>query len=451
MDFDLNLDSGGDASANESSASSEIVSEGVEVGAGLDTTSTDSGADAPAEPLTTQQTDEPDEVKADEAEPTEEELEAAANEPAAPKWYRQGLERFKSRATAAETRATELEAQYKDKEVLPQPDIERLRAAEDLRFKLQSITATPEELIETIKAENPRAFPDLQNHLVWNALEKPDGTPDFDNLQFIVDKFMGGPGVSAKDFLAAGQALKAGTITSDQLHEFNTVEEYESFQRAQEREKSLEARQTALDNNAKYQETQIRTGELTQAVNQLQTQINSSIAPLMDKFKLAPVPNEPKVAVDYKAKINQRIAAVVNSAPEQIREIGEIRKAVELLGKPTGSDAQAAVTEIKSFLASPSFQQNTAKGISTLMTKIEGIVSEEAYHYKLLMLGLEQENSKAKTARPIVGAANQGANLPKLTEADLAKLSAAERREHSALQLTEELRSQKYGASRTGQ
>lgn len=453
MDLSLNLDTGGDATDDVSSAPSEVESEGADTGAALDTTSTDSGADAPAD-VSLSTTDEKPEVI-----PTEEELLASANDPNTPQWAREKIKQamgyagsLKSKVTAAEERATQLAAQYEGKEILPQTDIDRYKEAEDLRFRLQSITAQPKDIVEILKTENARMFPKVQQHLVWDALENPDGTPDLDNLQFIVDRFAGEKGVvKAQDVLHAVQALKAGTITSEQFHEFGSVEEYDSFQRAQAREKELDARMQDVNKSVEYRERQIRETEVKKLVGSLQSQMDQGITPVMEQFKLMPVPGEPKVAADYKAKINARIAAVISSAPKQIRALGELAKAVELLSQPQGSDAEKAAAEIESFMQSPLFKQYAAKGISTLLSKIEKVAAEEAYHYKLMMLGLEQENSKAKTARPNVGSPNQGSNMPKLTAEDLAKLSAAERSDHAALALTEQLRQSRYGVSRMGQ
>lgn len=447
------IDAGGDASADASPAEEtpqgEVVSEGGEQAA-TDTQAA-SGTDAPTDAsLTTQQ-------ESKEAEPTEEELLAFANDPTTPQFAREKIKqtmsyagRLKAERVAAQEEAAALKTQYEGKEILAAPDIERYKASEDRLFKLQSITATPEELIQEFKSLNERAFPQVQSTLVWDALSMPDGTPDFENLQAVVDKFAGGPGVKAQDVLSAVQALKAGTLTPDELHQFSTVEEYEAFQRVRAREKELEAKDAASDANIRFHEEQIRTNAVDKMISTFQAPVHSSIGTLKEKFKLNTVPGEPKASTDFKEDVDNRIRAILQGASTSIREIGEVDKVVAMLKKATGVGGQKASAEIEQFMASPTFQQLSAKGVSSLNSQIEGVIVKAAYQHKLMMLGLEVENSKIKSARPIIGAANQG-TLPKLTEADIAKMSAADRQDHAAMALTEQLRNERYGVSRLGQ
>lgn len=446
------VDAGGDASADASPAEETPQGEGVSEGGEQAATDIQaaSGTDVPTDAsLTTQQ-------ESKEAEPTEEELLAFANDPTTPQFAREKIKqtmsyagRLKAERVAAQEEATALKTQYEGKEILAAPDIERYKASEDRLFKLQSITATPEELIQEFKSLNERAFPQVQSTLVWDALSMPDGTPDFENLQAVVDKFLG-PGVKAEHILEAGKALKAGTLTPDELHQFSTVEEYEAFQRVQAREKELEAKDAASDANIRFHEEQIRTNAVDKMVSTFQAPVHSNIGTLKEKFKLNTVPGEPKASTDFKEDVDNRIRAILQGASTSIREIGEVDKVVALLKKATGVGGQKASAEIEQFMASPAFQQLSAKGVSSLNSQIEGVIAKAAYQHKLMMLGIEVENSKIKSARPIIGAANQG-TLSKLTEADIAKMSAADRQDHAALNLTEQLRNERYGVSRLGQ
>jgi hypothetical protein len=472
MSFELNLGAGGDAAvdapaATEAPASSETVSGGSDTPIATPI-STDSGATPPADQsLTTEPTvnsEPPPAAEPAPASPEDEEaaLQAAANDPNTPQWAREQIKkamgyagRLKEAKSQAEMQATELRSQYEGKEVLPPDELTRMRANDEKLLAMSSITSKPEDIISTMRELNPRAYPEVQNKLVWDALTKPDGTPNYDNLQTLVDSFAGEAGkVSAKDVIQAITALKTGALNREDIHNFGTTEEFEAWQRQQASEAEWNAKNAQITETAKYQEQQIRQQELGGAISQVQQQLDTQISGLLDKFKLGSVPNEPKVAADYKARVNELIKQAVVNAPREIREFSELTKALEIIGKPGEKpvDAQSAIAEVKSFLNSPSYQQIVAKGLSTLMTNIERTVAQEARFYALMNKGYELEASQAQNARPVLGQPNQATTgLPNLTEADLARMSAAERRDYSARQLTEGLRQLQNGqVSRMG-
>jgi hypothetical protein len=462
--FDLtNPDAGGGAAPEPSTApTSEAPSTEGQQPSSPETT--DSGATPPADPslITKPEGQDPDpNAPPAEPEPTEEETEAALKatlaDPNAPKWYRDKLEqalgysaKLKADKLAAEEKATTLATQYEGKEVLAQPDIERMKAAENEVMELSSLAATPEQLDAKLKTLNPRAYPALRNHLVWSALEKPDGSPDFDNLQAVIDKFAGEPGkVRAQDALMAIEALKSGLIEPADLMEGNSPEDFAANQRRVESQRQIDNQAARLKADRDFTETQIRKGELDRVTGEIAVGLDGMISPLLDRFKLTPLEGEPKAAGDYKGRVNSEIRDIIGKATTDIPAFAEIGKAIKILGEATGADAQTASAEIQAFKGSPQYQQLLGRGMSELSARIEQTVTQNAYFYKLMMMGLEVENSKPNGARSVLGAPNQAGGLPKLTEEDLAKLSGREREDAAALRLTQFLRD-KDGPSRLG-
>ena len=432
----FDMGDGGNATADTPSTPDTSADVSVDAGAdvpAIDTPSLDSGAlqDAPADTsLTTQ-------LETQETPQTEEDALAealkAAEDPLAPKWFREQLQRtngYVEKLKSEKTAAEQLAAQFQGKATFDPAEIERMRGAEERIFALRSISATPEQIEQTIAELNPRQFNAFRQQTVWNALANPDGTPNLDNLQAVVDRFSGEPGkVGAKDVLQAIDAFKNGSLSKDDLHNFATQEEYEAYQRTQAYEQSIKARETEIAETQRYQETQVRTGEISRAAENLQSQVYGRIQPLVERFKLTPQPNEPKIATDYKNRVNERIAQIVNQSTATIPAFGEVSKAFEILGKAGEKpiDAQSAVTEIQQFLSGAGYQTTVNKGLSELTAQIEKAVAEEASIFSLLMEGYAARQAKAGNARPVVGAPNQSAGLPKLTPEQLARMSAADR------------------------
>lgn len=467
MSFDLNLGAGGDATADAPAVSEPTADVAASTGVEAPIPPTiDSGVDAPADPSLTTELTEADPNAPPLEPPAEDEeaaLLAAANDPNTPQWARDKIKqamgyagKLKAEKATFETQANELRTQYEGKEVVAPDELQWMRTNDEKVRALQSVAAKPEDIVNQLKELNPRAYPEVQNHLVWNAVTDPDGTPNYANLQVLIDNFAGEAGkVDAKDVLQAINGLKSGAITPDSFHQFDSAEQYESWQRTQAHERTLAERETQINENARFQEQQIRQGELSGALSQVQQQLDTQIGTLLDKFKLNAQPNEPQVVSDYKSIVNERIKQIVSTAPSQIPAFGELMKAVEILGKPGDKavDAQTAVAEVRAFINSPSYQQSVGKGLSELRNKIEQEVSRSARFYALMAKGLEIENTQGQQARPILGQANQAtAGLPTMTEADLARLSARERNTYVNQTTTERLNQLLNGeASRLGQ
>jgi hypothetical protein len=401
------------------------------------------------------------EEKTEEELSEEEELARYAADPSTPAFARKQIERamqlagrHKADLADRDLRLNELETKFQSfdgKEVLPAGDIERMKQAEEKIFALQAFSATPDDIDRVIQEINPDLHKDYQSNLVLKALEKSDGTPDFDNIQVVIDRWMGEEGaVDAKLVLQAAEALKAGTLKPEQLHEFASMEEYETFQKRAAAERDIAEKQKAINDNLQYQEAQVRKGELTQVVRSVQSQIEKPVMQLFDKFKMTRTENEPKVSSEFKDELNQKVSQIINSAPESVREIGAVFKAIEKLTKPTGKTAPEIAEEVRRFAESPALSQHINKGLSDLMSQIEKTVAREAYRYRLMMKGYEADNSRPDNARPVIGNPNQSANLSNLTQEQLKNMSASERNRYAMEYASRKLRNTGGGTNRYG-
>lgn len=382
----------------------------------------------------------------------EEELQKVLDDPLTPKFAREKIKQamgyagtLKEKNAALQSEFDTFRSQYDGKEALSQPDLERMRAAEDLQYKLSSFTATPEDILSSLKETvGVQKLGSIKNVLAWEFLEKPDGTPDLDNLQVIVDKFSGYQDgqtrVQAKDVLNAVQALKNGHLEPFQLHEFATPEEFEAHQRARSVDAEAEKIRAVAKSNADFQERSTRSSVLQGVYQQVNSQFQPQVAELMNKFNLSPVPNEPKIATEFKQAIQEKIASAIKSAPTSNRYIGDIFKAIEFLNEPTGVDAQAIQAEINGYVSSQPYQMTLNRGINELVESVEKIVTAEAYRYKLLMMGYEAEISKGQTAREVIGAPAASAALPNLTPEQLSQMNTSERNKHIMMQASNALR-----------
>lgn len=390
------------------------------------------------------------------AEPNEEELRAIAENPATPAFAREKMkqtfavaDKVKADFEALQTEYNGFKSQYEGKEILDTPEIERLKEAEARYLRIASFGTTPEDLDAQLKEANPSVYRDYSIHKVWQTLEKPDGTPDFENLQAVFDRFTGDKRVDAKTALEAIQALADEKLSPTDWREFTSDEEYSAFQRAQELERqNLETKQH-LKAEREFQEIQNRTTLLQQSVGQIQSQFQPAVEQLMEKFKLNPVPNEPKIVSDFKADTQARIAHIANSAATNNPAIAEAFRVLQMLGKPTGLSGQDIQKEIQQVTTSYAFTANVQKGISTLLKEIEKVVTADALRLKYLARGYDLENSNQEKARAVVGNPNQSANLPNYSQEQLAGMNARERNHLLNMQISNELRN--GGINRLGQ
>lgn len=388
----------------------------------------------------------------------EEELDEAAlnklleDNPNSPKWFRDQLKKvagysgkLKAEKLEYQQQLENLRSQYEGKESLAPTDFERMRAAEERLYKLSSYTADPQEVLTAFKeAVNPNKFVEIKNQLAWEFLETPQGEPDLENLQVIIDRFSGykdgDPRVAAKDVLNAIQAIKRGTVKPEEFHEFASDAEYEAYQRARGMEAEAEAQRELIRANAEYQETQTRTAILQNVWGSIQSQFQPKVEELINKFQLAPVPNEPKVAAEFKQAVRERITQEVNAASSNNSSLSDVFKAIELLSKPTGQKADAIQSEINSYVSSFPYQTALSRGMSELMQVVEKTVTAEAYRYKLLMMGYEQEVAKGQNAREVINSPRQTEVLTDYTPEQLAAMNANERRHARLQQISNELR-----------
>lgn len=453
-----NLDAGGNANAEPSAAPpSESPSGGTEgTGLGLAPAlepapatepTIDSGVQPPADLTTEQPTDDEQEAA----------LVAVAEDPNTPQFAREKIKQAMALAgQRKETLATyeqqlnELKSQYEGREVLPPDELTRLKTNDEQLYALQAFTSTPEQRIEAIRNMTGQHWDGVQNQLVWSAVTNTDGTPNLANLQVLVDSFAGEPGkVKAEDVMSAVNALKSGEISAADFQKFDSPEQFEAYQRAQAAENAAKEREAQANANMVYLEEQARGQAVNQAMESVQQNLYSQIDQRLAQFKLAPIEGEPKQAADFKALVREQITQLVNGAGTDIRELGELAKAVSVLQKSQDKPMSAAdaTAQVQQFFNDPRQQVWVNKGISALMTKVEGRVAQLASHYALMMKGLEVENSKGQTARPIPGQAGQVTNgLPNLTAEELQRLSSAERQDHLAQQLSEAFRAQGQGS-----
>jgi hypothetical protein len=293
---------------------------------------------------------------------------------------------------------------------------------------------------------SPENFSALQNQMVWSALAQPNGEPDLNNIQLVIDSLSGEPGaVEAATVLEAIAALKEGRIDKDDLYQFESQEAYESFKRQQAMEKELQDRQARAEENLVFQEQQVRAQTATSYQGDIQREVETNIQGLLGKYKLEIGPNDPKEAVSFKNRTNKAIKELVETAHDRHRELGDLFKALNAIQSPRKMDAKTAATQVRTFLSSPQVAQLRNKGLSKLNSEIEKAVVEEARIYSLVMKGLAAESSKGQQARPVIGAPNQSASIPGLTQGDLAKMSARERADYNARRMTEQLRAGNSG------
>lgn len=380
------------------------------------------------------------------AEPTEEEteaqLQAALADPATPQWARKKIEEAMGYAGKLKSTRDEYKTQLDDltgrfgnfegKQPIPTTDLERMTANEAKLLGLQSFTATPDEIDTQLRElVNPRTFESYQQSLVLKAMEREDGTPDLDNVQVLIDRMTGyngeGERVSAKDALAAINAMKAGELTPEDFQKFSSPEQAAEWERQRALTKQQEADQQRADQTARYYESQVRAQELQNIVYSMQNEVQAPVIKHLEDFKLMPVAGEPKVAADFKADVLAKVGSLISNAQADIPELGQLEKAMKALGEAQGYDPQKAVAEIKAFQSSQAYQQYLSKGVSDLISKVEKVITAEALRYKYMMAGYAQELAKPNGARPVIGAPNASTNLTNLSEEDIKKLQGAEK------------------------
>jgi hypothetical protein len=382
---------------------------------------------------------------------TEEDVEKFVKDPNTPKEWRDRLngawKLVGQRKNEVQTLQSEFEtfkSQYEGKEIPPAEELDRLRQAEETWLGLTSFTAKPEDILGKIKEANPRVYGQLLTKAAWDALETPDGQPDLDNLQAVIDRFSdsyGSTKVQAKDVLQAIQAMASGKINPSDLQMFQTPEEIERWERDREREQETNRTNEQAKANRDFSEKQTRSMFLQQERARISQTFREPVMKVLDTFKLMPAQGEPKVSADFKQGLLQEIGLFVTQASAQNPQLGEADSILQKLSEAAGLDAPAIQSELQSVLSSPGYTLRLNKGLSEIQGKIEKFINQKALQYKYMMMGYEQEVSK--NPRPIAnaGAAQLGGTpTDGLTEQQLSQMSAAQRADYEAKRLTAEIR-----------
>lgn len=410
--------------------------------------------EAPAEATT-------EESAAEEAELTEEELQKLMADERAPKWYRDKLKqvqgytsKLRSERDTVQSQFEQFKTQYEASQ-LPETDLERLRLAEERQYKLSSFNTPAEEILSSLQEIVPQQkIQEVKSHLAWEFLETPDGKPDLDNLQVIIDRFTGykegDTKVSAKDVMSAIDALKRGTIKSEELLEFESDAEYQAFQKARTLEEQALQREQMARANAEFQEKQTRSSLIQNVNREIQSQFQPRVETLLNKFQLMPSEGDPKIAQDMKAAIQNKIRTVINEMSVKSPYLGDVWKGMEMLQTPTGATPDKIQAEVNAFVSSFPYQTALNKGLNELMSAVEKTIAQEAHIYSLAMEGYKARVAKGQGAREIIDAPNQTEVLTQYTPEQLAAMSATERRHRMLEQVSNQIRDMQAKTSRYG-
>lgn len=352
-----------------------------------------------------------------------------------------------SRVETELSAAREQVSAFEGRQVVDEQSLQRYQQAENLQLRLSSFAAKPDEIRNAIREINPRVYNDFVVDTVWNALEREDGTPDFENLQTIVDRFSGytpesgEPRVAAKDVIEAIEALKAGRIEPYQLHEFASEAEREAFTRQRALEQQTEQNRQRYEQELATQETHARNSVIHETLYNSTVELQQQrIAPLMSKFKLDYVDGEPPELREFKENVRREISNISQRFQNEHPSFKEIRTALDILGKPANMATAQAQAEVRNYLQSQAFTAHFGKATSDMMTEIEQTITRNARMTRLLALGLEEDVRRVAAARqhPAAGG-NQGAN-PGNAPANLAGQSRQQHNAHVSQQVSANLR-----------
>ncbi len=379
------------------------------------------------------------------------ELEQDIEDEKAPAFYRNKLKasldsfgKFKTERTEEVSRLnTELET-LKTSRAYDEQDLTRYKTYEEKVNTLSSIAATPEQILETLAELNPRSIPQVQQKLIWSAIEKPDGTPDYDNLQAIVDKFTTQTGaVQVKDVLNAISAIENGTVDPLDFDEFYTEEDRNRAMRIRETEQASIERQRILDEELKATETRSRQGVVGNHLNSMTGQIRSHADTLMNKFGLAPTPDDLPEVKEWKSDIMPKLASAISQAESVSPHFKEIATAVKLLTSPTKVSTVDAEREINAFFNNPIVQSKIGAGLAEINKAVEKVLLKEARQHKILQKGLEaMAKEKLNGTRPVPKTSSETVDK-KLTGDDVKKMSNQQRYEAGLEAFSNQLRQMK--------
>jgi hypothetical protein len=383
----------------------------------------------------------------------EAEFKKILDDPSTPKFARAKIEqamayagKLKTERNSLQTEFETFRSQYEGKESLSPTDLERLRSAEQRQYALSSYTASPEDVLQSLnEIVAPQKLQEVKNHLAWDFLVNEKGEPDVNNLQVVIDAFSGSkegdPGrVQAKDVLSAIGAMKRGSLQPDAFQEFSSDAEYQAYLKATEREKLADERDRTAKANAEFQERSARQTVISGVASSVQAEFQPKVERLLEKFQLQSVPNEPKVATEFKQYVKDRISAVITDATNKNKSLNDVFTTLKLLSEPTGSAPDRIQSEIHAYISSFPYQTALSRGTSELLDQLEKTVTAEAYRYSLMMEGYAARAAKGQTAREVINSPNQTAVLSEYTPDQLAKMSANERRHHTLMNVSNSIR-----------
>lgn len=399
-------------------------------------------------------------------EPTEEEkiqaLKDYADDPTTPQWARAKIQEAIGYAGKLKGEKETLQSQYEElntkfssyegKEALPPDEVERLKAANERLSEVQSFSATPETVDKFLKETNPAVYQAYQNEVTWKALYKDDGTPDLQNWQAVVDRGLGydpndedAVRVEAVDVITVAEAIKNGLLTKEDID--SIAGDFET----NKRERQTREREQKVKQAEEFQESQIRSQGINNVRASIAGEVKPQIIARVEQFKMMPLPNEPKPISDYKQKVLRGVDQIIAQASGEIRPLQEIQKAIDIASKARGVSPQEAMAEVMGLADNPQFKQYLASGLSELNSRVEKYLAQEALYQKWMVMGYELEQSKGQKAREVINSPNQiTANLPNLSQEQLAAMSGTERNKTAAERFTERARQAQNGEARLG-
>ncbi|MBX3288366.1 MAG: hypothetical protein KF855_03380 [Acidobacteria bacterium] len=339
--------------------------------------------------------------------------------------------------------------QYEGKSYLEQAEIERLRAAEELEYKLTDYTARPDDVLDVIKEKNPQIHEKVLQEAAWRALEDAEGKPNLTNLQAFIDRAsaqFGDNKVNVQDVLKFIEGSASGTLDPSEVYQFGTVEEYESHRRAREQESVMRQQQELAKKNLEFAEEQGRQTIVSQQVSQIRQSFTQKLDAIRNNLKLAPIEGEPTVLADFKQQINEELGVFINTRSAGNPHLQAALNTLEKLMKANGSGPEAYGREIQQVLGMPGFKNRLDKGLADIASAAEKYLAQKAAQAALMAEGYAARQSKRPKPRAVTKSPNEAVNTETLSEEELAGLSGRERVDYEARKMTEQIRALKQSA-----
>lgn len=389
----------------------------------------------------------------DDSEPlSEEQIDKLLSDQTTPKWFREQLKRFSKYTGKLKSELEELKAksvsvtEQQVPEIQQDPEIELLKQYGDKLMKLSSFTSSPKEIVDSLEQIiPPTRLNEIKNQIAWEFFETPDGQPDLDNLQVLVDRFSswkeGEPRVKAKDVLDAIKAIKNGVVSPESFREFSSEAEYQAYLRMKKLEEELEAQYEAAKSNKEFQEQQTRITLLQKVVDEVKVDVDKKVTGMLSKYNLDIKPSEPEPIVKYKQMMMERIGDFVNRFAERNQYLSDVLKSIDLLSKPRGYDINRIQNEIQSFSQSFNFKTAVNKGLSDLTRELEKILADESQRFKFFVRGYETELNKGQSGAPVFSNISGQSNTS-YTKEELDKMDSARRRAMIYESVSNQLRQQ---------